>query len=276
MNDHSELAEARMIAIGAQGWNYDAWKGSFFPRDARPDEYLALYARVFDTVEVDSTFYATPAESAVRGWIRKTPDGFTFSPKLPRSITHEARLRDSGGELAHFCERVRLFGDKLGVVLVQLPPDFSVAQFGVLERFLSSLPQDIRFAVEFRDPDWINDATVELFARFGVAIALVDSEWISRERSFAIAVRPTAGFAYARWLGPRVLTDFSRIQIDKDAELREWAATLQALSSRVGRIFGYFNNHYQGHSPASANRLKQLLGQEPVDPSVLVRQPSLF
>jgi uncharacterized protein YecE (DUF72 family) len=264
------------IAIGAQGWNYEWWKGSFFPRDARADEYLTLYSRVFDTVEVDSTFYATPSEAAVLGWVKRTGDGFTLSLKLPRSMTHEGRLRVDGDDLALFCARARLLGPKLGVVLVQLPPDFSPAQFDVLASFLPLLPTDIRFAVEFRDRTWVADTTVDLLAKHNVAFALLDSEWIPRELSFSIASKPTASFAYLRWLGPRILTDFSRIQINKDRELGEWVEVVRELETKVDAIFGYFNNHYQGHSPASANRFKQLLGQEPTDPSVLVRQPSLF
>jgi uncharacterized protein YecE (DUF72 family) len=265
-----------VIHIGTQGWNYEWWKGTFYPREARPDERLELYARIFDTVEIDSTFYAPPSTASVLGWAKKTPEGFTFSPKLPKSITHEARLRDSARDVALFCERVRVLGPKLGVVLVQLPPDFSPAQFDVLASFLPTLPADIRFAVEFRDRAWIASETIDLLTRARVGLALVDSEWIPRELSLSVADRPTADFVYARWLGPRILTDFSRLQISKDVELAEWACALRSLEPRVATILGYFNNHYQGHSPASANQFKKLLGQEPLDPSSLVRQPSLF
>src|SRR6185503_6508031 len=91
-----------MLRIGTQGWNYDGWKDAFFPREARPDEYLRLYARIFDTVEVDSTFYAPPSEASVIGWSRKTPESFTFSLKLPRAITHEGRLRDARDDVDFF------------------------------------------------------------------------------------------------------------------------------------------------------------------------------
>jgi uncharacterized protein YecE (DUF72 family) len=146
----------------------------------------------------------------------------------------------------------------------------------VFASFLRLLPHDIRFAVEFRDRDWISDKTIALLEKHGVAAALVDSPWIPRDMSFSIASRPTASFAYVRFLGPRVLTDFSTIQINKDSELAEWADTVRRVDTLVDELFCYFDNHYQGHSPASANRFKQLLGQEPNDPSILVRQPSLF
>jgi len=265
-----------MIHIGAQGWNYDGWKSAFFPREAKSDEYLSLYARIFDTVEIDSTFYATPPESTVSNWVARTPSNFVFSPKLPRKVTHENRLRDSADDVAYFCDWLRMLGSKLGLVLVQLPPDFTPSQFSVLERFLPTLPTDIRFAVEFRHRDWFAESTTALLDEHGVALTLVDSEVIPYELSIEYASRPTAQFSYIRWLGPRVLTDFSRIQIDKSRELTAWKLAIEELSRKSVSVFGYFNNHYQGHSPGSANLLKSMLGLPTNDPSILVRQPSLF
>jgi uncharacterized protein YecE (DUF72 family) len=93
---------------------------------------------------------------------------------------------------------------------------------------------------------------------------------------FQLVGRPTAPFSYVRWLGPRVLTNFSRVQIDRDRELRLWAAAFARLRRQVPLIYGYFNNHFQGHSPASCNQFKRLIGQEVVEPEALVTQPSLF
>jgi uncharacterized protein YecE (DUF72 family) len=265
-----------MIRIGTQGWNYDAWRGPFYPRDARAEDFLELYARVFDTVEVDSTFYAPPTENAVRGWVRRTPEDFTFSLKLPRRITHENRLRNSREDLEAFVARARLLGRKLACVLVQLPPDFSPRQFGALEEFLPLLPGDVRFAVELRDPAWMVPETLDLLREFDTALALVDGEWVPRAVTLDLASRPTAPFAYVRWLGPRSLTDYTRIQIDRERELARWARAFEAIAGSAEMVVGYFNNHFQGHSPASANRFKELIGQQPIDPGTLVKQPSLF
>src|SRR5688500_14018522 len=120
------------IHLGTQSWNYDGWRGPFYPSGSRPEEYLSLYAKLLDTVEVDSTFYAIPAENAVHGWARKTPDHFTFSLKLPRSITHDRAFAGAEDDVALFCERARLLGPRLGSVLVQLPPDFSPRSFRAL------------------------------------------------------------------------------------------------------------------------------------------------
>ncbi|MEO6725355.1 MAG: DUF72 domain-containing protein [Blastocatellia bacterium] len=268
------------VHIGAQGWNYDDWIGAFYPRGTRTADSLDLYVKAFNTVEADSTFYAIPSEAAVKSWASRAPDGFTYSLKLPRQITHEQRLCDCAVVLEQFCQRARELGEKLGSVLIQLPPDFSPRSWDALESFMPLLPQDIRFAVEFRDQTWVAEPVVEqllkLLSKYKVALALVDGKWIDRELSFALIDRPTAPFAYVRWMGLRVLTQFSHVQIDRDRELSQWAKAFATLRQQVEVIYGYFNNHYQGHSPASANQFKRLVGQSVIEPESLIVQPSLF
>ena len=271
-----ELRAMTEIHIGAQGWNYGGWIGPFYPRGTSDKDMLRQYAKVFDTVEIDSTFYAIPSEHSVRLWIDRTPMGFKFSAKLPSEITHKNRLRDSADYLSRFLERMRLMGEKLGSILIQLPPDFSTAERRSLSGFLKLLPSDIRFAVEFRDPAWIDETTLSELKQYNVALTLADSKWIARSLSLETVETPTATFAYARWLGPRELTDFSRVQIDRHQEFKQWADAFQTLRAKVSTIFGYFNNHYQGHSPASCNEFKTLIGLPVVDPDELVLQPSLF
>jgi uncharacterized protein YecE (DUF72 family) len=271
------------IHIGTQGWNYEDWVGPFYPRGAKAADFFDLYARIFDTVEIDSTFYAIPSEASIIAWRRRAPRGFVYSLKLPQEITHHQRLYDCGDALERFCERARGLEEKLGVVLIQLPPDFSPRSWNALESFIPLLPSEMRFAVEFRDDSWLGgefcERTLSLLNAHGIALALVDSKWIPREVSTRLAGR-VAGhspdFSYVRWMGPRVLTEFSRIQIDRGREMAEWAAAFEALRGGVGTIYGYFNNHYQGHSPGSANLFKRLIGQTAVDPESLVEQPSLF
>jgi uncharacterized protein YecE (DUF72 family) len=267
---------ATEIFIGTQGWNYEGWDGAFYPRGVTNKETLSLYAKVFNTVEIDSTFYAIPPENSVRGWAAKTPAGFQFSVKLPSEITHKNRLRDSQEHLLAFTERMRLLQEKLGCVLIQLPPDFPASEQRALSAFLKWLPADLRFAIEFRDSNWITANTLALLKEHRVALTLTDGKWIHRDLSFqAIADYPT-DFAYVRWLGPRELTDFSRIQIDRSKEFKQWGDAFQQLKEKLKLIFGYFNNHYQGHSPGSANQFKQQLGLPITTPDALIIQPSLF
>jgi len=264
------------VLLGTQGWNYDGWIGPFYPRGTAKQDMLKLYSRIFNTVEIDSTFYAIPAHHSIRAWAARTPSDFIFSLKLPSEITHKNRLKDSRDCLLQFVERVRPLGEKLGCVLIQLPPDFSPVERKSLNAFLELLPADIKFAVEFRDQKWITAQTLKEVNEFGVALTLTDSKWVKREAFFEMAEQATVDFSYVRWLGPRELTDFSRIQIDRSKELTKWAEFFQELSKQVTTIFGYFNNHFQGHSPASCNEFKQKLDLPSVSPDKLVVQPSLF
>ena len=144
-----------MLLLGTQGWNYAAWVGPFYPTGTRPANFLTTYARAFSTVEVDSTFYAIPPDRTVLGWRDRTPAGFTFALKLPQEITHERRLRDAEDATELFLERARLLGDKLGPILIQFGPDFDVSNMEALEQYLPILPKDVRFAVEFRQRQWL-------------------------------------------------------------------------------------------------------------------------
>src|SRR5690349_14814711 len=111
-------AAAARIRIGTQGWNYDAWVGPFYPVGTRPADFLSVYSRAFDTVEVDSTFYAIPPSKTVRGWADRTPAGFTFALKMPQEVTHERRLRDAADIAKALFDRARELDDKRGPILL--------------------------------------------------------------------------------------------------------------------------------------------------------------
>lgn len=265
------------IRLGTQGWNYDAWVGPFYPSGTRPADYLAVYARAFDTVEVDSTFYAVPAAKTVRGWYDRTPPGFTFALKLPQEITHERRLRDAEDIALQFYDRARELGEKLGPILIQLGPDFGPVELPALAALLPRLPRDMRFAVEFRQRGWINDGVLALLAEHDVALTLSDARWIPRKQMLALATRPTTDFVYIRWMGPdRDIIDYSRIQVDRTPELEAWAGVLWPLAEMQVKVYGYVNNHFAGHSPESARVLQRMLHISSVDPSTLGEQMSLF
>lgn len=263
--------------IGTQGWNYPAWVGPLYPFGTRAPDYLRLYARAFDTVEVDSTFYAVPAARTVRGWAERTPDRFIFSLKLPREITHERRLDRAGPTLEEFTDRARELGDKLGPILIQMGPDFSPAERPALERFLPLLPGDLRFALEFRQRGWFEPGTLELLRDHGVALALSDGRWVPRDQALHLLARPTTDFVYLRWMGEnRDIEDYSHLQIDRTSELHDWAHAIQQQVAAGTYLFGYINNHFSGHSPATARQLLHLLGESPVAPDEIADQMSLF
>jgi uncharacterized protein YecE (DUF72 family) len=265
------------IRLGCQGWNYPAWVGPFYPTRTRAADFLSTYARAFDTVEVDSTFYAVPAVKTVRGWAERTPEQFTFALKLPQEITHERRFVGAGETAARFFDVARELGPKLGPILIQCGPDLSVNEFDAVEDFLLTLPADLQFSIEFRQKAWINERTHELLTARNIGLALVDARWVPRAWMLKLAARPTCTtHAYVRWMGPdRAITDYSHVQVDRTAELESWAAVLPALGVRVP-VYGYVNNHFTGHSPANVRWLQSQLGQVPKDPAQLGVQLGLF
>jgi uncharacterized protein YecE (DUF72 family) len=278
------------VRVGCQGWNYEDWvtppgaaRPVFYPRGTRAEHMLDAYARAFETVEVDSTFYAAPQDSTYDAWARRTPGGFTFALKLPRVITHEESLRGAraAAALEEFCRGARRLKEKLAAVLVQLPPQFEATRDNLraLSEFLPLLPEDIRFAVEFRDPFWFEEELlVPLSLQQNVSLALVEGPWVTRERVWraAASLLDTSDFAYVRWMGARDLARFDEAVRPRDLNLDRWAAALERLRERVPRVFAYFSNFYEGHAPASANKLKRLLGEPTVGPEDLEDQPSLF
>ncbi|MGI8640631.1 MAG: DUF72 domain-containing protein [Pyrinomonadaceae bacterium] len=271
------------IEIGCQGWNYDDWitkadgETVFYPRGTRSGEMLEIYAKMFDTIEVDSTFYAIPPSASVENWYKKTPENFTFSLKLPQEITHEYGLREpSFPLLEEFCERVLLLKEKLGAVLIQLPPNFEASKENAqaMREFLAELPKKIRFAIEFRDRQWLIDWTFEELEKNKVALCLVEGSWIPRELMFDAIEKPTADFSYVRFMGERDLLKFDKIYRQQSANLQMWKAESERIKAKD--VFIYFSNFYEGHAPASVNKLKELLEQKIIDASSLENQGSLF
>jgi uncharacterized protein YecE (DUF72 family) len=274
------------VKVGCQGWNYEDWvtgaaggAGVFYPQGTRAADMLEVYGRAFETVEVDSTFYAIPSVSTVEGWANRTPPGFTFSVKLPQEITHQRTLGSgSAALLEEFCERIGRLGPKLAAVLIQLPPQFEMTpeNMRALREFLPRLPGGISFAVEFRSRDWMKRAVADMLARQRVALALVEGPWVERSEMLRLTEKLVADFAYVRWMGVRDLTSFSHVQRARDKNLSSWSKVLTRLCEHVPVVYSYFSNFYEGHAPASANKLKRLLGQPVTQASDLEDQPSLF
>ena len=277
------MSKAIKVSIGCQGWNYADWTTKaggasvFYPRGTKSSAMLEIYSKAFAAIEVDSTFYAIPAASALENWYRKTPADFTFSLKLPQEITHEHLLRESSFQvLEEFCERVLLLKEKLAVVLVQLPPQFEGGKENArsLRDFLARLPSEIRFAVEFRNREWLVDWTFEELEKYKIALCGTDGSWIPRELMFSALEKTAGDLAYIRFMGERDLQSFNKIVRPQDANLQIWAEEISKLRAR--QIYIYFSNFYEGFAPESANKLKKIFGQKTVEASELENQSSLF
>ncbi|MEO8946243.1 MAG: DUF72 domain-containing protein [Gemmatimonadaceae bacterium] len=265
------------LHIGTQGWNYSAWAGGFYPDETRQADYLPVYARAFNTVEVDSTFYAVPPATTVRGWYGRTPADFIFALKFPQSVTHDARLRDSDGTTQLFFERAAELREKLGAVLVQLGPDFGPEELPALVNFVPRLPRDVRIAIEFRARGWMTPGVLAFLRDYGIAVALVDGPWIPRRWMLEAGARPTASFHYIRWMGPnRNLVDHSRIQVDRTRELTKWVESIEQFPPSITDAYCYMSNYFAGHAPRSARDVQELFGVATVDPEMLGEQMRLF
>jgi uncharacterized protein YecE (DUF72 family) len=240
------------LYLGTQGWSYPSWVGPFYPQGTPTSKFLEHYATQFDTVELDTTFYAVPRASTVKGWRERTPAGFRFSAKFPQVITHEKALRDCQLETNAFVEAMAALDDKLGVLLLQMPPQWAAGAIGDLERFLPTLPPGYRYALEVRHKSWLAEGVfatlTQMLNEQGVALCLVQHAWMPAMDTV------TAPFVYIRWLGRREDIpddDFSKVRINRDTQLDKWAAQVTDYLRMGAIVYGYFNNHYQGHSPAS-------------------------
>ncbi len=234
------------LFLGTQGFAFDDWVGPFYPPGTPKAEYLEYYAAHFPTVEIDSTFYATPRPAVVRGWRDRTPEGFRFSAKFPRDITHDRKLQDVQHQAEIFVNTMQGLGDKLAVLTLQFAYDFTPELAERLEEFLSQLPTGVRYAVEVRNRKCLTPALRQLLQRHRVAFVLQDLYYMPRLDWI------TADFTVIRWLGRRSdIQRFDRLQIDRTRELHPWAERVRRFLADGIDVYGYFNNHFAGHSPAS-------------------------
>jgi len=253
-----EVGKAKgALLLGTQGFAFDDWVGPFYPPGTAKSAFLEEYARHFRTVEIDSTFYGSPRASVVQGWRDRTPDGFRFAAKFPRLITHDKKLEGAEGDAAAFVGTIQALDDKLGPLTLQFAYDFTPDQFKRLESFLTSLPRGPRYAVELRNRGWLKPELGEMLSNLGVALVLQDLfympklDWI------------TTDFTVIRWLGRRSdIQKFDRIQIDRSKELTRWADRVRRFLEEGVDVYGYFNNHFAGHSPASVKQFLEILGGE--------------
>src|ERR671921_2436649 len=162
------------LYLGTSGWSYSDWEGTLYPAALPSGSRLAEYVKRYATVEIDSTFYGTPRRSTVQNWREVAPDGFLFAAKFPQEITHESNLVGTEAETREFLRTMAELGDRLGPLLLQLPPSFTVEGMGVLEDFLNGLPEGFRYAVEVRHRGWLGSDLPEMLRERGVALALID------------------------------------------------------------------------------------------------------
>ena len=236
-----------MIRIGCSGWQYKHWKGDFYPAGLREAAWLDWYARSFDTVELNNSFYRLPEKHTFQGWHERSPPGFLFAVKASRYLTHLKKLKDPAEPLRRFFERAEGLGSKLGPVLYQLPPRWP-ADADRLRAFVRCLPKQHRHAIEFRDPTWYAARVLEVLESHGVALCLHDMHGSATWR------QRLGPFVYVRFHGT---TKYGGRYGDDD--LGGWAEWIRAEHHAGRDVFAYFNNDVGGHAPRDAMRLRELV-----------------
>jgi uncharacterized protein YecE (DUF72 family) len=241
------------ILSGTCGWSYQQWVGGFYPNNRVAK--LPFYSHIFNSVEVDSSFYRTPSKSMVAGWIKATAPDFKFSLKIPKTVTHDKRLAGIEKEFLDFVDLVEPIAKagKLGCLLAQLPPTFTFKEKDSLESFFNLLPRDIHFAVEFRHESWNREETWDLLEKYDVANTVIDSpiEFLTRP------VVTTTTHSYVRWhgRGKPILYDYTY----SEQELRPWLDKLEGMEEKVPVVYAYFNNNTG--APANLLHLLEMRGE---------------
>jgi uncharacterized protein YecE (DUF72 family) len=256
--------------IGTMGFSYKQWIGPFYPDGLAGRHHLPYYAERFNALEMDSTFYGIPSETAVRRWASVTPEKFKICPKMPRQITHDARLIGVGKLTAEFLKRMTLLDEKLGPILLQFPPNFTMAELSALIPFIRHLPDEFRYAVEFRHASWNKRETAVLLETHKICWVAADYIYMPKQ------IVPTTDFHYLRFLGVRGrFPDKNREIVDRTADLQKWQQRLQPHMTKRSAAYGFFNNDYSGFAPETGNRFKDIVGvgAEEIRP---LRQGRLF
>ena len=227
------------LSTGTSGYSYKEWLGAFYPEKLHPDEMLRYYAERFTTVEINNTFYRMPAESMLARWAQEVPPEFSFTLKAPRRITHEERLREAESSVTEFVRRAATLGDKLGVLLFQLPP-YLKKDLHRLSDFLAVLPSDKRYAFEFRHASWQDDEVFDALRARGILYCVTDTD--EGETPFV----STADCAYIR---------LRRTHYD-DGDLRGWVERIAAQP--LERAYVYFMHEDEALGTRFARRLDEL------------------
>jgi uncharacterized protein YecE (DUF72 family) len=233
------------VYAGTSGYSYDGWKGSFYPGDLPARDMLRFYGGKLPAVEIDNTFYRLPKASVLETWTKQVPEDFRFVIKASRRITHFKRLKDAEDETSYLLRTAAALGDRLGLILFQLPPNLR-KDIPRLQRFLDLLPEDARAAFEFRHPSWLDDKVLDGLRSRNLALCLSDAE-----DEMEPEIIRTARRGYVRLRRPAYTP----------ADLSRWANQLRAQAWDETYVF--FNHEEEGAGPELAARFLRLLERGP-------------
>ena len=237
------------VRIGTSGWHYKHWLGVFYPDGTRPAEMFQFYARHFDTVEINNSFYRLPTANTFDNWRESSPPNFCYAVKASRFITHMKKLKDPESSSAKFFLVADRLERKLGPILFQLPPRWKL-NIERLEEFLRMLPGEHQYAVEVRDETWLVPDVYKLLTKYNVAFCIHDFADMKVPREI------TADFTYVRFHGPTSAKYWGSYA---DRELRAWSDWIKQQRRNLTSIYAYFNNDPEGAAVRNALTLKQFL-----------------
>ncbi len=240
--------DLKNIYIGTSGYSYPHWQGDFYPPDLKSANYLSFYARHFNTVEINYSFYHIPSEKSIQKWKEQVPENFLFTLKANKQITHRSKLQRVEGLTKVMTWRMHLLKEKAGVLLFQLPPSLSI-DLPRLEKFLQVLPSRVRCAFEFRNSSWFVEETFVLLEEYQAGFCIVSAP------EFPILIRATAPFVYFRFHGQNQWIHYSY----SEKELHFWAEKMRAFAEENREVFAYFNNDPEANAVRNALKLKEIL-----------------
>ncbi len=230
------------LYVGTSGYSYKEWKGTFYPEDLPAKEMLSYYGERLSAVEINNTFYRLPKSSVLEGWASQVPEAFRFSIKASRRITHFTRLKEEARDPTEYLlSTVEVLGDRLGVLLFQLPPNLK-ADVARLEGFLAMLPEGTPAAFEFRHDTWKDEAVYELLRARGMAVVCADTDETADDEPIVT----TASWGYLRLRRP----DYD------DGDLARWARTVRKAG--WDRAFVFFKHEDEGAGPELAGRFRRI------------------
>ncbi len=239
-------AERGGFRCGTSGYQYDHWQGRFYPKEVARSGWFDHYASVFDSVEINNTFYGLPSADAWDHWRTQAPDSFTYALKFSRYGSHLKHLKDPEGTQATFLEGARALREHLGPILVQLPPRWHPDP-GRLRAFLAAAPKDVRWAVEVRNREWLRDDVIGILEDHGAALCIHDL-LVDHPRPI------TTDWAYLRYHGPEGYRGSYPPE-----KLQGEAGWITARLQEGLDVYAFFNNDQDAHAPENARRLKRLV-----------------
>lgn len=244
------------LNIGCTGWGYDGWVGAFYPKNMSKSKFLNHYSSIFDITEINSTFYVIPKIQIVKKWNSGTPTQFKFTAKIPKIITHENKLQKLSPYLEQFLESMKYLGSKFLLTVIQLPPSLSFEGAKPQLEQLESFFKNSLYVIEGRHQSWFSENTMNYLSDRKICLVWGDVGGIKNPAPL------TSDFVYLRLIGDRTIPEqeFGKVLRDRTVDLKFWAEKLNQLKDKISFAVIMANNRYEGFGPATANKLRVLLG----------------